>query len=193
VLGRGVLERDVDCHIETEIEQEGSRISIDSVGCHSREDGPRSSLVRGVVGQKRRRVVLTRGCAVTMPTHANSQPVVIEIREIPSESQGAARKRNRSNETFERERNEGMDVLPQAPRPSFKPKAMVLYEQLFKVLPLSSKFDFRTLWQRNSRSHIMSSSCYSRDRQTWQPCSRRSTGMTFQVFTPQHNNCLARE
>jgi hypothetical protein len=52
VLRRGVLKRDVDCHIETEIEQEESRISIDSVGCHSREDGPRSSLVRGVVGQE---------------------------------------------------------------------------------------------------------------------------------------------
>lgn len=29
-----------------------------------------------------------------------------------------------------------MDALPQAPRPSFKPKVVALYEQLFKVLSL---------------------------------------------------------
>jgi hypothetical protein len=31
------------------------------------------------------------------------------------------------------ERNLRMDTLPQAPRPSLKPKVVVMYEQLFKV------------------------------------------------------------
>jgi hypothetical protein len=36
-----------------------------------------------------------------------------------------------------------MDALPQAPRPSFKPKVVVLYEQLFKVRPFPSTTDIQ--------------------------------------------------